>query len=105
MQGLFTKFIETFTVVITGSTLFSVALVKHIECQGGRAISRTIFSEYDLRKNLTKPCTVQNLAKLTKSVLSIGEENLCGLIALIIRNLSEREPCLYGYFKTKRRKT
>jgi hypothetical protein len=65
MQGLFTTFIETFTVVIkiiTGSTLFFMALAKHIECQGARAISRILFSEYDLRNSLAKPSTVQNLA-------------------------------------------
>jgi len=80
VQGLFTTFIETFTVVITiitGSTLFSMALAKHIECEGGRAIRRILFSEYDLRKSLKKPCTVQNLAKRRESVLSTGEENLC----------------------------
>jgi len=52
VQGLFATFTETFTVVvtiITRSTLFSMAPAKHIECQGGRAISRILFSEYDLR--------------------------------------------------------
>jgi hypothetical protein len=125
VQGLFTTFIETFTVVIiiiiiiiiiiviititititTGNTLFSMALAKHIECEGGRAISRILFSEYDLRKSLTKPCTIQNLAKRTESFLSTGEVNLCGLIAVIIKNLNERELCFYGYIKTKCRKT
>ena len=105
MQGFFTKFIEKFTVVLTRSTLFSMALAKHIECQGGRAISTIIFSEYDRRNSLTKPCTVQNLAKLVKSVISTDEENFCVLISVIIKNLSEREHCLYGYLKTKRRKT
>jgi hypothetical protein len=82
-----------------------MALAKHIECQGRRAISRIIFSEYDLRKSLTKPCIVQNLAKLTESVLSTGEESLCGLIVIIIKNLSVKELCFYGYLKTKCRKT
>ena len=54
-----------------------MALAKHIECEGGRAIRRILFSEYDLRKSLKKPCTVQNLAKRRESVLSTGEENLC----------------------------
>jgi hypothetical protein len=71
----------------------------------GRAISRIPFSEYDLGKSLTKPCAVQNLTKLTESVLSTGEENLCGLIVVIIKNLSQRELRFYGYLKTKCRKT
>lgn len=82
-----------------------MALAKHIECRGGRAIGRNLFSEYEMRKSVTKPCTIQNLAKLTESVLSTSEENHSERTAIFIKILNERALCFYDYLKTKCRKT